>query len=663
MIGALLGGRYELLQLVGTGGMSNVYKGRCRLLNRFVAIKILKEEYKTDKEFVKKFYIESQAAASLCCVNIVSIYDVGEENGIYYIVMEYVEGVTLKEVIKQNKILEWNVALNFSLQILTGLECAHKNGIVHRDIKPHNIIVTDEGVLKVADFGIARALNSNETKRMDDAVIGSVHYISPEQAKGTVIDARSDIYSLGVVIYEMLTGKLPFDGENLVSVALMHLNSEPKPIKDLNIAVPNEFIEIVKKAMKRDIVNRYQSAKEMVADLNEFKKKESLNVPEKEDEFVTKTIGLVKRSKALIEEALEPPKKASMNQIEFSDMQEKSTIKEGKDTKKEKAAVFAAIAVSALVISLMLFVFVKVFFPNFNVFSAFQSKEYLLPDLIGKKLSDVKPMLEKEGFKISVDEIFDEKKESGTILNQRPSGDITVKVNGTTVYLTVSQGSEKSDVKITVPRVIDKEYRQAEQEISNLELSYREVYKEVPDTPSGFVVEQNPQPGTSVDKGTEIILYISKSADKDLISIPKFIGMTENEAKIELSKLGIVYNLVYQPSDNNTGKVIDQNINANSTITKSTTITLTIAMDKNTSPKDVQATPNSKVSTQNFTIDLPKNTVKSEVIIKKDGKVVYREFHNSSEKRVSVPISGSGTSKIEITIDGNQYYSQNIKFN
>ena len=274
MVGTILAGRYEILELVGTGGMSYVYKARCHLLNRLVAIKILKEEYNNDTEFVSKFYIESQAAASLSNVNIVSIYDVGEDNGLKYIVMEYVEGITLKDIIKKNRILDWNVAINCTLQILNALECAHKNGIVHRDIKPHNILVTNDGVLKVADFGIAKALNSSETKKIDSSVVGSVHYISPEQAKGIMIDARSDLYSLGVVMYEMLTGKLPFEGENPVSVALMHLNSEPVPIKDINIAVPLELSMIVKKAMARDINQRYQSAKEMAHDLIEFKKRE-----------------------------------------------------------------------------------------------------------------------------------------------------------------------------------------------------------------------------------------------------------------------------------------------------------------------------------------------------------------------------------------------------
>ena len=194
MIGKVLGERYEIMELVGTGGMAFVYKARCRLLNRNVAIKILKEEFNNDTDFVSKFYVESQSAASLSNVNIVSVYDVGEQDDLKYIVMEYVEGITLKEIIKQQRILEWNVAVNCCLQILNALECAHKNGIVHRDIKPHNILVTNDGVLKVADFGIAKAVNKSETKKIDEDVVGSVHYISPEQAKGIMIDSRSDLY-------------------------------------------------------------------------------------------------------------------------------------------------------------------------------------------------------------------------------------------------------------------------------------------------------------------------------------------------------------------------------------------------------------------------------------------------------------------------------------
>lgn len=448
MVGTVLGGRYELLELIGTGGMANVYKARCRILNRYVAIKILKDEYKNNSEFVKKFYVESRSAASLSNVNIVSIYDVGDENGIYYIVMELVEGVILKDVIKKNGPLKWEVALNCSLQILNALECAHKNGIVHRDIKPQNIIATYDGVLKVADFGIAKAVNGNDTKKMDDNVIGSVHYISPEQAKGIMIDARSDIYSLGIVMYEMLTGKLPFEGENLVSVALMHLNSEPPFIKDVNISVPLELANIVHKAMSRDIAHRYQSAREMINDLTEFKRKETATVPNFEVEATENTRVLVEASKndtqmancggksdattvkkkiPLYEEkTAENESELTEKIIKESENTEKKSQKGKKNgksekTKQEKIAVYSAVGLSVVIIIGLLLVFLNLFFPSLNIGGIFESKEYYLEDYRGRDIDEVAEELKKVGFKIKTEEGFDKELGNNEIISQRPS--------------------------------------------------------------------------------------------------------------------------------------------------------------------------------------------------------------------------------------------------
>ncbi|MBQ7950833.1 MAG: Stk1 family PASTA domain-containing Ser/Thr kinase [Clostridia bacterium] len=670
MIGRILGGRYELLELIGTGGMSKVYKAKCRLLNRFVAVKILKEEYNADKEFVKRFYIESQAAASLSSTNIVSVYDVGEEENTYYIVMEYVEGVTLKEVIKENGVLAWNVALNFALQILSALECAHKNGIVHRDIKPQNIIVTDEGILKVTDFGIARAVNGDETKKIDRDVLGSVHYISPEQAKGIMIDARSDLYSLGIVMYEMLTGKLPYDGNSAVSVALMHLNSEPQSIKDLNISVPNELVRMVTKSMQRDVLNRYQTAKEMAEEFNEFKKAEKLTTKEQEDAFIKETIAMVQLAKkanepAVLEDKVESEKEDTY--IKKLDKEDKHTKKTAfwKD-KKERTAVISAIGLSAVIVALMVFLFAKVFFPNLDFSSLFESKEFLLPNVVDKYIEDVQPMLEAEGLKVTVNEVEDNSREDGLIINQYPSGNIMVKVRKTTVQLSVVKNDDGTE-KIKVPKVVNKEYRQAKQELEKAGFMVRIVEEVSEDIPVGFVIRQTPSANQEAKKGAEIAIYVAKEDENAEIFVPNFVGMTEAQAKEKADDIGLVITFVEKAGTENVGKVTEQSISKETLVNKGTSIRLTI-IGKGDTPASpsISPTPTTPVvseASQTLTIDLPQDREQVTVVVKKAGSEVYRRAHNTSERRITVTVKGSGTQKVEILQDGQVFFSQNIKFN
>ena len=269
MIGKVLGNRYEIIEEIGIGGMATVYKARDRILNRFVAVKVLKSEFSNDSEFIKRFQVEAQSAASLSHQNIVSVYDVGNDDGKHYIVMELIEGKTLKDVITENKKLPWQDAVKIAAQIASGLNQAHKNHIIHRDIKPHNIIITKDGVAKVTDFGIAKAV-SNSTINAFGSTIGSVHYFSPEHARGGYTDEKSDIYSLGVVLYEMVTGKLPFEDETPVAVALKHLHDEPKSPINLSPDIPQSLNDIILKAMQKEVANRYPSAQAMYTDLTKI---------------------------------------------------------------------------------------------------------------------------------------------------------------------------------------------------------------------------------------------------------------------------------------------------------------------------------------------------------------------------------------------------------
>ena len=266
LVGKIIGNRYEILEKIGVGGMATVYKAKCHVLNRYVAIKVLKDEFTTDEEFIRRFNTEAQSAASLSQSNIVSIYDVANEDNIYYIVMELVKGKTLKQIINEDGALPWKWSVNIAIQIASALETAHKNNIVHRDVKPHNIIITEDGIAKVTDFGIAKAV-SNSTITAFGTTIGSVHYFSPEHARGGFTDAKSDIYSLGIVMYEMLTGRVPFDADTAVSVALKHMQEKPVEPMKLNPSIPFAVNRIIMKAIQKEVGLRYQSATEMIKDL------------------------------------------------------------------------------------------------------------------------------------------------------------------------------------------------------------------------------------------------------------------------------------------------------------------------------------------------------------------------------------------------------------
>ncbi len=717
MIGKILGNRYEILELIGSGGMAYVYKAKCLLLNRFVAIKILKEEYNNDTDFVSKFYIESQSAAALSNVNIVSVYDVGEENDMKYIVMEYVEGITLKEIIQKNGLLDWNVSVNCGLQILNALDCAHKNGIVHRDIKPHNILVTNDGILKVADFGIAKALNSGETKKIDENVVGSVHYISPEQAKGIMIDARSDLYSLGVVMYEMLTGKLPFDGENPVSVAIMHLNSEPVPIKDINIAVPLELSQIVKKAMARDISLRYQNAKEMAQDLISFKKREKnnafttnqnvdeiaqnplnmaddakkdkpLNIEKKEEEIFKTRIGDLKVAEIMgntrvIEKEKTTTVAAPLDKEIKSQVENMSDKKIRKPkTKAEKNAVFAAIAVSCVLILIMAAVFTKIFFKDAAFLEIFTGKEYYLADFTGKDISEVEEILIENNVKYEIDGYEkDISYPDDVILNQNPAGEMNIKIRGTTVKFIVndlddshSTGNEEEgdENKVRVPSVIGQEYRQAEKKLEELKFDcvIKEEFSE--DVTEGYVIRQSPESGEKITQGSKVTIFVSKKDDSDIVVVPKFVGMPQEEALKEAQKLGLNVKIEEESTtQSKAGTVLSQSLAIGTEIAKESKITLFIGVFDGEEEPDEPNGENSNSNensgtvsetTKDITVQLPQTDSQNTVTVYKDGALISTANYGADAKNATVTVMGSGKALIVIKANDSVVYSKTVDF-
>ncbi|MBE7013942.1 MAG: Stk1 family PASTA domain-containing Ser/Thr kinase [Ruminococcaceae bacterium] len=685
MVGKILGDRYEIIEEIGNGGMAIVYKAKCRKLNRVVAIKVLKDEYKVDEEFVKKFNRESQAAASLSHPNIVSVYDVGHDDGIYYIVMELVEGVNLKDYILKNPKMDWRVALKYSMQICSALAHAHRNGIIHRDIKPHNIILSKDGNCKVTDFGIAFVNNMNETKKIDEGILGSVHYISPEHAKGVITDERSDIYSLGVTMYEMLTGVLPFDSDNAVSVAVMHINSDPKPIKDINIAVPLTLVQIVKKAMSKDILGRYQSANEMYKDLYELSNEPDVFVLAKEepsDLGVTKVIS--KEETEEIKNKIQNGEKEIVISIDNTPQkkeEEKETVQENKkakkgffkdlfkaENKKDKVAIISALAVSVILIGMVLTFAVGILAPG--IFNFGSNDEYKIPKFVGSNIEDIKEEYKDIDIEfIITEEQFNDEYNEGIIITQNPDEGMNVKLP-VKVRLTVSKGSRE----IVLSNYVNKEARQAELEITEQGLKYVEKTEYDEEVPAGYVISQYPLAKTKVLSGTDVTITVSKGANEEFAVVPNLIGLTEAEAKAKLTDYELVLGgIIREASDKEEGRVIAQSAPANSELVKKSKVTLTLSNGKkpssnqggttenNPSKPDEPDEPEVTLKKYTLTLNLPSDKDSVTVKVDQDGKTVYNKSVKTSQKTLNITLEGNGNHNIVVYYDGLLIKTQKIK--
>ncbi len=529
LIGTVLENRYEILEEIGSGGMAVVYKAKCQLLNRFVAVKVLRPDLQNDEEFVRRFNIEAQSAASLAHPNIVSIHDVGNQDGLHYIVMEYIEGETLKEYIEKKHILPWREAVDYTIQIAKGLEQAHRNSIIHRDVKPHNIIMTADGVMKVTDFGIARA-NVQSTVTCEDSAIGSVHYISPEQARGGYTDERSDIYSLGVVLYEMITGKLPFDSERPVTVAIMHLQEKPVMPREHNISIPLALEKIVMKAMSKEISMRYKNASEMIADLTAV-----LNDPTRvaieEPEEKTNAEGLGKtivmpavkdediQAAAKDEEKPKPQEEASAEEKEADLMPKKkaSEVRQGEiDKKKEKKVIAFAIVSAIAVILLISMAFMSITGMN-GLFASVGNVE--IPEIEGmlydeavKKYVDSAEEDAEYKFNIIKGKTVESDEEEGTILSQDPApGEKVKKEEVIIITVEISEGNNEIRLK-NYTKFQDSRAVEIEIKSLGLEADFIEEYSD--DIPKGSIIRQEPSSGSYVKKGDVITFYVSKGPDE-----------------------------------------------------------------------------------------------------------------------------------------------------
>lgn len=562
MIGTMLGNRYELLERIGEGGMALVYKAKCHLLDRYVAVKVLKEQFSSDKEFVEKFKREATAAASLSDNNIVNIYDVGTQGDINYIVMEYVKGKTLKEIIKQERRLETSRVANIAIQIGKALECAHRNNIIHRDIKPHNILVTDEGLVKVTDFGIAKASNS-VTITNSSKIMGSAHYFSPEQAKGSFVDCRTDIYSLGIVIYEMVTGRVPYDAESPVSVALKHIQEPVLPPKELNGSIPESLNKLILKAVEKEPIKRYQNVKDMLVDLKKIENKQEFNVSTNSfDNDMTRVMDpIVINDKYDYEEDDGRPKSPR-----------------GIDSRKRKTIMGVAIAILVIVIGAVSGYFA------YSKISAVSAKETTVPSIVGMKQEDAKKAVEDKKLKFVLIGKEKSDKPEGTVLRTYPSEGTKVKVNSD-VRVSISGGQDS----LEVPNLVGVDLESAKDIIANSGLKLGSVSKSYSNTMAeGLIISQSPEQDSKASTDTKVSLVVSRGPEVKYTTVPDVSGKNIDEAASAIVNAGLkVSKTIVNTSDKSQdGKVASQSLEPSQQVKEGTTVNLSYYKYKEAEKKD-----------------------------------------------------------------------------
>ncbi|ORT99627.1 Serine/threonine protein kinase PrkC, regulator of stationary phase [Anaerovibrio sp. JC8] len=561
MIERVLARRYEIQEHIGGGGMADVYRAHDKLLDRSVAVKILHAQFANDAEFIEKFHREAKGAAKLTHQNIVNIYDVGEDEGSHFIVMEYVAGHTLKEYIQENGCLEPVEAARIARELACALEAAHKNNLVHCDIKPHNILIMDDGHIKVTDFGIARAVSSS-TMTYGGNVMGSVHYFSPEQAKGTAITTKSDVYSLGVVLYEMLTGTLPYNGETSVSIALKHLQEEPVPIRQIKPSVPAVLEAIVQKAMNKDPMLRPTST-DMYVDLDQALammqgKSGSVAVSTPaaaDDPFATQVIPRV------------TPEMLQQNQSAQSyggaDYDYGYDDGYDEDLEDDEGSLKKLIKTKKFILGLVAILILGFFAGSFLSFGNFWSSvEVEVPDVVGRQVEIARDMLEEKNLRVKVAEAYDANVPAGQVVSQYPEAGIMVKEQRqVTIY--ISKGGEE----LTMPDLKGMSRSNAEAKLNKMGLKIGAVYEEESNEPAGTVLKQDPGNGSKVHKGQTVDFTVSKGPKKTGVTIPDYSGMSVDSVKSNLAANKLTLGTVKeQTSSQPKGTVIGQSPAAGSEV-------------------------------------------------------------------------------------------------
>lgn len=644
--GSVIGNRYKIQEKIGNGGMATVYKALDQILNRYVAVKVLREEFTTDEEFIKRFNAEAQSAARLTHPNIVSVYDVGQEYNIYYIVMELIQGKTLKQIIEEDGHLSWKWAVNIAIQIASALEMAHKNNIIHRDIKPHNIMITEDGVAKVTDFGIAKAV-SNSTITAFGTTLGSVHYFSPEHARGGYTDSKSDLYSLGVVMYEMVTGKVPFDADTPVSVALKHMQEEPVPPIKVNKEIPFAVNQIILKAMKKDPNERYQNASEMIKDLNiALKRPEGGFVEERnfEDSFTRRI----------------PTVNVSDNRNE--------NIKSDNEEEKPKGKIATFFynhpkTKVASIIALFVLIFVATLVITLTVINSSSPKDVQIPNVVNLTQEEAKQKIEQLKLKFAYKEEYNADVEEGHVISQDPQyiNNYSVK-EGSTVTVVISKGMEQTKV----PKVIGMEYSKAESALTEAGLEVEKVEETSQKVEAGYVISQEIDANTEVQKGTKIKIHVSTGTGIKKVTVTSVIGKSSEEAKKILTDLKLEVNVVEdEDTSKSDGVVLKQSVDPGTSVEEGSAITITVnKIEKNkqgTVNINVKALANRhlpKSSDEEDDTTKTSNNVKITVMVGSD-KVYSQKVSRDTEK-LNVTVEGKGNITVKVYIANEDESSNGI---
>ena len=614
--------------------MAIVYRAEDKVLKREVAVKVLKDEFTTDDEFIKRFEIEAQSAARLTHPNIVSVYDVGQEYNIYYIVMELIQGKTLKQIIEEDGHLSWKWAVNIAIQIASALEMAHKNNIIHRDIKPHNIIITEDGIAKVTDFGIAKAV-SNSTITAFGTTLGSVHYFSPEHARGGYTDAKSDLYSLGVVMYEMVTGRVPFDADTPVSVALKHMQEEPEEPIELNPNLPSAVNKIIMKALKKDTTLRYQTATDMLVDL-----KKSLKNPT--GDFVDDT------------EYDPTAKTQKINTDEYNNKNNKDNKNNKKKENKLKQFIKNHKVASAIIGLILLFAISLG--GTLAYFNLTNPNEVNQPNVVGMSKDEAQKTVEDAKLKLDVaSEEYNKDVPEGYIISQKVEGDLgdftttpstDKKIKeGSTIKVVVSKGQEKT----TVPKVVGMKQEEAVKELEDANLKAEIVEETSKKVEEGYVISQETDANSEAFAGDTVKIHVSKGTGIKQVNVVSVIGQDEETAKTTLTNLGLKVNVTYATSTSDNGKVTKQSIDAGKTVDEGTSVTITV--NKVAENKNLTVNINVKSITGGYTESDSNNT--TENTSKKVNIKVNNETRTGIDKNksdYSVSLSGKDGENTSITV-------------
>lgn len=647
LIGRILAGRYEIIEKVGEGGMAYVFKARDNLLNRYVAVKILKDEFSKDEVFVKRFRTEAQSAASLIHPNIVSVFDVGEDKGISYIVMELLESKTLKDYIEEKGPLSSEITLKIAAQIASALEAAHKAHIVHRDIKPQNIILNQNLVAKVTDFGIAKVANTTSaTITSFGKTMGSVHYFSPEHAKGGYTDAKSDLYSLGVVMYEMATGKLPFDAESAVSVALKHIQEVPVEPINVNPNVSKALNDIIMKAMEKSTATRYQTATEMLTDISIALAKPSNSLVTRQgssieagdtqvipilndvdEENIVPNVRIRQSAGRTAYSASQPREVREIQEVE--EKESKKNIDEIKREKKKKMIItFSIVAIVVVIIGIIFGYFIRKIINNGKV------EEVEIPYIIGKNIEDIRSEYEKQGFEIiQTGSEYNSDYEEGQIITQKP--DSGTKTTDKKIYVEVSKGTKL--VKVT--NIEGKDIKVAKYELENTQGFVVEQEEKVSDTVAAGIVISQDYKDVERPFGSIIKVTVSSGDGKEQVVVPSVVGKTVNEAKSILEEKKLKVEIEYGEDENKlNGTVLAQSYPQNSVLKEGDLIKLTV---------------NRRIINKTVTIGgIPDGTKQSDISVKVsvDGGALNNTTFTYDEEKKQVTFTINGYEKLSYNI-------------